>query len=440
MTRYSKPSFTALPYLNRRPLHLLYRRRKKVNDPPGAWLVGTPSFWLGLSLFLLFSLHCPRNTRAQTFSDSSRISLLTCAPGAELFSKFGHSALRINDPLTGRDVVFNYGLFDFNTPYFYPKFIRGKLKYMLGVQDTRDFIYIYAREGRKVEEQVLQLNTAQRRRIIQYLLENYRPENRYYLYDFFYDNCATRIRDILEEEFATELIPRQPDPSGKTFRQLLDEYIGPFPWADFGIDIILGLPADRVAGFRNEMFLPDYLSAHFAEASFQGKRLTPFPTLVEPPRIDYLEPSGYPSPLLVFGVLLVLMLLQTWRGTPKVGMAADTLFFGVAGLAGLLLIFMWLGTDHRATWYNMNLLWAQPLWLFAIGSIYSVSWSTWPLRISVVLVGIALLGFPFWPQEFHPALLPIFVIFLLRGTRLWRAQLGSSGRTARHDAAARISV
>lgn len=365
--------------------------------------------WFILLLFPTFL------AQAQRLTDSTRLSLITCAPGEELFSKFGHSAIRAFDPVTSTDVVFNYGLFDFATPNFYTKFIRGKLKYMLGVQGTQDFIRIYQYEGREITEQPLRLTPEQRSRVVDYLLTNYRPENRFYLYDFFYDNCATRIRDILEEEFDTRLAPTGDYETEKTFRQLLDEYIGPFPWADFGIDLILGLPADRVAGFRNEMFLPDYLAAHFGRTELKGADLAPDPIVVVEGRVDHLTPSGAPTPLLIWSVLAGVVLLLTRWGPRGLRTVFDTLFFLALGLAGALFVFMWVGTDHQATWRNFNLLWANPLWLLALVAIFRPApWNKAILWLATGLSVLTLAGFPFWPQQLHPAIIPLTLIAVLR--------------------------
>ncbi len=362
---------------------------------------------------LVLTLLLGYGSQAQQLTDSTRLYLLTCAPGAELFSKFGHSAIRAHDPTNGTDLVFNYGIFDFDTPNFYVKFIRGKLKYMLGVQRTEVFLRSYESEGRRIDQQELILTGQETQRVIDFLRTNYKPENRYYLYDFFYDNCATRIRDVIEQEFDTSLDPPANYDPTKSFRQLLDEYIGNFPWADFGIDLILGMPADEPADFRDEMFLPDYLSAHFATTQFRGQSLTPVPEVIVPARIDHLEPSGSIGPVWVFGVLAVVVILASLFGPAKLGKLLDSVFLLAAGLAGCLFAFMWMGTDHQATWQNLNLLWANPLWLFVLDGHYK--WQRVLLGIACSTTAVALIGFPWLPQQLHPAILPIAILLLVRG-------------------------
>lgn len=364
---------------------------------------------------------------AQQLSDSTRLYLITCSPGAELFSKFGHSAIRAYDPTTSTDVVFNYGIFDFDTPNFYPKFIRGRLNYMLGVERTDFFFRVYGSEGREVKQQRLRLNPEQTRRVVRFLLHNYEPENRYYLYDFFYDNCATRIRDLLEKEFDTLLIPDFPYEPAKTFRQLVNEYVSPFPWADFGIDLILGLPADKKAGFRNEMFLPDYLSIHFDESFLAGKPLVTSTQIMVPLRMDHLQPSGAISPVWAFSILLFLMVITTWFGNTTTKRILDAVVFLSVALAGCLFLFMWMGTDHQATWKNFNLLWASPFWIAGLRPERIL----WRITLAIAVAGavVALIGFPLIPQQYHPAVIPLALLLVLRGTdRLfkWSDQLKRS--------------
>jgi len=222
----------------------------------------------------------------------------------------------------------------------------------------------------------------------------------------------------MERAFDTTLEPPAAYTSNKSFRQLLDEYIGNFPWADFGIDLILGLPADRTADFRDEMFLPDYLSAHFAATRFRNQSLTPAPAVIVPARIDYLEPSRGIGPVWLFSVLAVIVLVVSLFGPKKVGQLLGSIFFLAAGLAGCLFAFMWIGTDHQATWQNLNLLWASPLWLFVLGGCNQ--WQRILLLVACTTTAVAILGYVWLPQQLHPAILPLAIILLIRGTLRYR--------------------
>lgn len=365
-------------------------------------------------LGLLMAMGGALESAGQPPSDSLRISLLTCAPGEALYSKFGHSAIRVMDPVNRTDIVYNYGLFDFDTPNFYVKFIRGKLPYQLGVQSFRQFMWEYEYEHREVLETPLRLSPEHQAALLRFLETNYLPENRQYPYDFFFDNCASRIRDVLEKTAAMTYIPQDTVESSKTFRELLDKYIGRYPWVNFGIDLILGLPADQKAGFRGEMFLPDYLAQNLKAGQSIQKPVTEPDTQLLSGLAG--EPNRKPAltPFLAFSLLFVAFaLLSGLAPTSKALLLADTLFFLALGLAGSLFAFMWAGTDHDATHRNLNLLWANPLALGAVAGLFFSSQRFW-VAPTALGAGIALLGFPFLPQALHPAVIPIALTILLR--------------------------
>ncbi|NJL76900.1 MAG: DUF4105 domain-containing protein [Saprospiraceae bacterium] len=172
-------------------------------------------------LFLILLIIGWEANQAQNFSDSVRISLVTGSPGKDLYAQFGHSAIRVQDFKYNQDLVFNYGTFDFDTPNFYWKFVRGKLEYILSVGATSRMIPYYEREGRSLTEQEIQLDSAQQQRVLRILSFNYQPENRGYLYDFFFDNCATRIRDVFENELAPNFTYLSSDTVSITFGSCL---------------------------------------------------------------------------------------------------------------------------------------------------------------------------------------------------------------------------
>lgn len=200
-----------------------------------------------------------------TVMDDIKITLLTCDSGDQLYSTFGHSAIRVLNEKTGEDMVYNYGTFDQNTPGFYVKFMRGKLPYRLSKSTYAAFLYEYNYFKRGVKEQVLNLDSDQELEMIAFLENNYLPENREYAYDFFFDNCATRIRDLIPEvapgsSWSTET-------SDVTFRDLLHEFLSGMPWSEFGIDLIIGAVADQQCDVEDQMFLPRYLYNQFASAN-----------------------------------------------------------------------------------------------------------------------------------------------------------------------------
>ena len=202
---------------------------------------------------ILFSLCAPQaiaqtQTQQGDTPDSIRISLLTCASGGEIYSLFGHTAIRYENFTRGIDAVFNYGMFNFNTPNFIFRFALGETDYQLGVTDYERFAAEYDYFGRDVWQQTLNLSQEEKTRLVNLLQENYLPENRVYRYNFFYDNCATRPRDLIEKaingslEYADNMTDTQ---TGTTFRDLLHRYTEGHPWSRFGIDLCIGSQADK---------------------------------------------------------------------------------------------------------------------------------------------------------------------------------------------------
>lgn len=205
--------------------------------------------------------------------DSLSISLLTCSQGRDISSAFGHSALRVKDLRYGRDMVFNYGTFSFQEPHFMLNFLRGDLNYFLSVSSFQQFKRSYEATGRGIYEQTLNLTPLQAADLYSFLIDNYKPSNRYYLYDFLQDNCATRIRDIFDRNRDYSV---KDTLSGLTYRDELTRLVGDRRWMMFGIDLILGAKVDREITVRETAFLPDRLSEvlrNYGNAELDGTRL-----------------------------------------------------------------------------------------------------------------------------------------------------------------------
>ena len=214
--------------------------------------------------------------KAQEEPSALRISLITCTPGAELYSVFGHNALRIVDSAAGTDIAYNFGTFNFDDPDFYTKFVRGKLQYYLSQENFNDFLYAYQYFKRGVSEQVLNLTEKEKKEIQRALFENLTEENRYYKYDFFYDNCSTRLRDIIFKTKSNQAFnPPQFVANGLTFRDHLHTYLdrAEMKWTRLGIDLILGLKADRKMSVSNAMFLPEFLAKGVNATEVNGQKL-----------------------------------------------------------------------------------------------------------------------------------------------------------------------
>lgn len=368
--------------------------------------------WFAL-VFMLFGNHL-KAQRAE-LSPYASMSLLTASPGQELYSVFGHSALRVYDPLTGVDEVYNYGTFDFETPYFYYRFIEGRLLYMLSVTTYNRFLQEYHYEGRAMYEQFLNLSLQQKQEIYNFLQHNRLPANRYYAYDFFYDNCSTRIRDIIEEfvapDWGTDPFPTHQ----RSFRDMLKPYLESMPWNRLGIDIALGMPSDRIATPWHYMFLPEEMFMAFAQARLQdGSPLVEDMQVVLEARFE-LAPAGGMIPSLFFWGVLLMGLASFFRRSWS--MWFDRLFFSIMGLVGVLVFFLWFISEHHATNNNMNILWALPTHLYFVFKArgYETSGITRLYFRIVFFIQLILLVAWYWiPQDFHPAFFPIILLMAVK--------------------------
>ncbi|NNF57894.1 MAG: DUF4105 domain-containing protein [Rhodothermaceae bacterium] len=363
---------------------------------------------------------------AAALSDSAQVSLLTMLPGEEVYSLFGHSAFRIADPALGLDRTYNFGTFDFAQPFFILRFARGQLDYLLDTAPMAYEVDKYAFLERPMIEQRLALPPEAARALYAMLETNALPENRAYRYDFFFDNCSTRLLVALDSALVAAGQPRLSLPTDEppgTFRTLIAPYIVGDPLLALGINLGLGLPTDREATPREATFLPVELMQQLDGATVGGQRLVvQTDTLVAVPGYEPAE-RALPWPLLLTWGLLALGLAMTvWgrlqkRTGSKAGRRADGLLFAVIGLAGLLLAFLWFGTEHRVTGPNLNLLWAWPPHLVAARWLHK---NTLPqgLRGYLGVAGLAALatalGWVLFPQALPAAALPLVLLVALR--------------------------
>ena len=356
------------------------------------------------------------------------VSLLTADPGTELYSSFGHSAIRMREiGPEGRDLVFNFGTFDFDTPNFYGKFATGKLNYMLSVATYDRFIIEYDYYKRGLREQVLDLNQEQKDFLLQHLDAQYDPSRRFYKYDFFYNNCATKIRDAFDIAIGDQLVWSDSIAEEKTFRNLIDEFVLPLPWADFGIDLALGAVIDRPATELEKQFLPTYMEQAFANATIVENGVSR--PLVKQSRVllEYPKEAAQQSllnPTVVFWLLAVVFAVLTLYGFKKGKLmkGLDVAFFGVLGILGVVVTFLWFFTDHSATLWNWNILWAFPGHLVLVWGLVARPNANWISSYLLFVMGATVLTLLFWMfgmQSFSPALIPILLLLLLRANFLF---------------------
>ena len=371
-------------------------------------------FLITLLLFL------PLKIIAQNDSCHLRISLLTATPGEELYSTFGHSALRVTDTVSNTDIVYNYGTFNFDEPGFYTKFIRGKLMYYLSTEDFESFQYAYQQENRAITEQVLNITCSEKQNIIMLLQANMMAHNRFYKYDFLFDNCTTRLRDLVESATDSTVHFGEVLKTKTTFRDLIYEYLdyNDKQWSKLGIDILLGSKTDAVMKPREVMFLPDYLMKTFDSSSIDSRPLVSDRQSLY--KIDHSrnKKDNLTHPLFLFTCLFVLIAFLSFSKNifiQRFLSSFDGFLFFLTGLLGLLLLFMWFGTDHIMCKNNYNLLWAWPTNIVAAFYIHSRKGWAKKYFILYALFNLLLLGFWFFmPQHLNPSLIPIIGILILR--------------------------
>ena len=359
------------------------------------------------------------HTHSSFAQDSShlRISLLTCTPGDELYSIFGHSAYRVIDSSSVTDIVYNYGTFDFNDEGFYIKFARGKLMYYVSAVRFNDFVYDYQSSNRGITEQVLNITAAEKTIIQRFLNNNLKEENKYYKYDFFFDNCTTRLRDILKKNHDSYFTINPVMPAGTTFRQAIYQYLdkGQQPWSKLGIDLLLGKPCDAMMTAEQMQFLPDNLMKSLDSANhlmvLSHQNLYPTNNNVNKKRLF--------TPFVVFSLLLIIIVLisllknKTARTFLKL---FDWLLFFATGILGIILVFMTTATDHSMTKNNFNLLWAWPThFVMAFFLANKNKWIKKYFGFTAMALAIVLLAWFFLPQHLNPSLIPFVLLLIYRG-------------------------
>ena len=307
-------------------------------------------------LCLTLTLGAYAQRRALTLSDSASIYLLTCTPGTEVWSKYGHTGLRVEDKPSQIDMVFNYGVFSLTSDDFYLKFVQGNTYYQLGIESYEEFKSFYGEWGRKTYWQELNLTTSQKQSIFEALVENYRPENRKYLYNFVFDNCATRPYYLLKEAIGDSIVSEYTGYCQHTYREAISHYTRPNSWVDFGINLIFGEKANAAMSSEQRLFLPEELMFYIAEAKFaDGTSLVKNQDIAafEIEKVDW-----YANCWIGIGVFAILMLLiSLWdRHRSRLSWWVDVLFCVVYLVLVSVVIFLTFYSSHPLVGFNWRLL------------------------------------------------------------------------------------
>ncbi|AFK04851.1 hypothetical protein Emtol_3725 [Emticicia oligotrophica DSM 17448] len=381
-------------------------------------------FLVVFSLYTSFSF-------AQNLSVDATISLLTVSPGEELYSTFGHSAIRIHDPRQGLDFTFNYGAFDFRTKGFYIKFLRGTLPYQISGNYFENDMAGWTQENRSVTEQVLNLSQAQKQAVYDFLQNNYLPQNREYAYKFFYDNCSTRLRDVLRRVCADSLQLSKTLHADSSYRQWIDVYARKNEklWADFGMDLAIGEPSDEITGANGAMFLPDNLMDAFDAAKINKNGVWQ-PLVLSKAVINRHmlvvtdKEKELVTPNILFWTIFIFVLGFTAYQFKSLStnFTFDKILFSVAGFFGWFIVLLWFFTDHGVTENNLNIIWTYPLLLPIALFLKKDTKRAWLskhfLAYGIILI-LFLVAWNSFPQEINYALVPVVLTLAVRAFFVW---------------------
>ena len=371
---------------------------------------------------------------AQSDTSHLRISLLTCSPGVELYSTFGHTALRVTDSVHSVDMVYNYGTFDDSDPNFYAKFTRGIMRYALSNYSYQEFLQEYQAEARGVIEQELQLTGEQRQKMYLALQQNALEGNRYYNYYFHTDNCTTRARDMIEHKTGASVVFKNILPEKRpTYRNLIHTYLDKSKqsWSKFGIDMCLGSTFDARVTNDQSMFLPDYLMKGLDNATADGHALVAGKqTVVAAPPVP--PAANLVTPMLLFVILFVitgLLSFSSSKWAQRLLNVFDSLFFLCVGIFGILIVTLWAIRVDTVCRNNFNAFWALPTHFFIAFVVYlKRKWLQQYFRIVFVLTALFTLCWFFIPQQINVAVLPLLGIILVRS--YFRANLPVTKRAS----------
>ncbi|MGD0756388.1 MAG: DUF4105 domain-containing protein [Bacteroidales bacterium] len=370
---------------------------------------------------LLFFLFVYGSLQASTQSeDSTQIFLLTCLPGRDALTIYGHSAIRILKTSDGLDSVYSWGVYDFNAPNFVWKFAKGRLKYRIDSESYSGFLKGYFLEQRSVISQKINLTNNEKELIIALINKNMKPENKFYLYNFFYDNCSSRVRDIIEKTIGERLLyPNEVIKDQPSFRGMINKAQKPMPWLTLGTDLLIGSSGDNKAGFRDQMFLPEDLMKNLSLTKIKDTDKI-IPLLQKPETVLDFKPITLDnrillSPLFIFCILLIIILiLSIFIKQGKSIAYIDIFLFFIFSILSIFMVFFNFFTDHQAMKVNLNIFWLNPFLIIAFITLFTKNKNPIWFRILFVTSSGFLFSIAIIPQSINLAVIPIILILILR--------------------------
>ena len=370
-----------------------------------------------LVLALLFSFNINANEKGN--KNQYKFSILSIGEGSSLADAFGHTGIRIRDTITNDDIVFNFGIYDFNSPNFYSNFVKGRPQYKLGVQKYKNFSKNYKKENRYIIEHVINLNENSTKKIIELLVENLKNPN--YTYDYLRDNCATRVADILIDKSSNKLKTESLNEQGaNTYRNLIHSKINENSWGALGIDICLGAVIDKKITLRETLFLPENLMNYLTQIQKENPQLISQQIIFNTRGLKKLPVTKiFISPLFInilLSIIIIFFTLLSFKRGYWIK-SIDFIIYSVTGIIGLLIIYLWFFSNHFASAQNFNFLWAFPFNLMMIYALLRKNIPNWANNFVKLNIIMLLLLFIHWltgVQKYNITLLPIFVTLLFR--------------------------
>ncbi|MFT6749050.1 MAG: hypothetical protein ACJAQ1_000980 [Flavobacterium sp.] len=375
-------------------------------------------------VFLFFFFCLSKSFQAQIqLSVYSEVSIITAGPGSQLYEAFGHSAIRIKDPVLNLDLIYNYGVFDFNTPNFNLNFAKGNLIYSLSRYDFKYFLGNYKKDNRWLKQQVLNISQQERQEFFIYLENNAQLENKNYSYDPYFNNCASILRDITQTILNNKIdFGVNPTQKNQTFRQLTNNELHWNAWGTFGLNLIAGIKLDQEATLEEEMYLPDYVYNTFKEAKLFVKNEPQDLIKKERLLLDFPEKkqaSTVFSPFLIFSIIAIIGIFITLidHKNNKRSKYIDFSLFFITGIIGVVLLFLWFFSSHSTAPNNFNVLWAFAPNLVVAFILLKENLPKWIKTYTQVLLGFLLIAMGIWIfkiQVLPLVILPLFVLFIIR--------------------------
>lgn len=376
-----------------------------------------------ITLLLLVLSFLPIEAKESSVNtENIHISLLTCAPGEPIYTLFGHTAIRIKVPNQNIDRVYNYGLFNFNAPNFIFRFTLGETDYRLGATTYINFIAEYEYYNRTVWEQTLNLTPEEKRELTHLLDENYKPENRTYRYNFLYDNCSTKPRDIISQSIKGTI--QYKGSIDETFRSIVHEFARNQPWSKFGIDLCLGAPADKKITIEESMFAPIYLMDFYNDAIIIDSEGNQRPLIQETmiafqPKNETIDTPSFFSPMLTFSLLFIFIAVLSFVGIKKKKnlYSIDFILTLIYALVGLVLGFLSFFSTHPTVYPNYILILFNPIHFIALLVLIKNSKqsakSTYLITYCVLLTFFMVVS-SLLLQRFNLAIVPLTLCLLVR--------------------------